>query len=793
MPRHVKILRVVLASPGDVQSERKKVVDVVDSLNRHYLANTNWRFEISRWEDAFPGFNSDGPQGLIDEYLQIKDCDLLICIFWKRFGTPTKGAASGTEHEFKSAFEAWKSKGQPQIMLYFCEKPYSPQTNEELDQWRRVIAFKKDVPPEGLWWTYKNNKEFESLIHRHLMQFFNNYKTSSDTGEEEVDCPEGWELVDRSFLENERRELPEQRVIKYFDGRPPGWSDVLSPHVPERAIVGELASEIQASSADERIIVTLLMGAGGEGKSTALMQTVCKIVNSDSGLRVIWHKNPRTNLPIEFLLGLPKKKGKWLIVSDEAERIADDVFQAARRLDEKHRMDFHFLLCCRESDWLGVKANQLSWKYYVSFPNPKRLSGLTLEDAEEIVKAWSRFGERGMGSMFGKDIKSAAAELVRKAREEAAKNLANRNYYDGAFLGAMLRTRVGDGEEVMQEHVADLLSSLQERAAPGGNLMKAFAYIVALHAEGKPIVSAPVLAEVCGCQRLNEVYERIIEPLAEEAATTTTSEFIFTRHQAIAEAAVKLFPRFHLNLESTLLELLLAARKIYREKKFLGPFEQMPANGEWPYLPKHFVNKGRYELAIDMAKSVLKSSHESHFFTQLSQVYRKAGRPEDSLRLFRDPQVIVNRDRAYFNEWATVEGIVSNHAIDAWLEGVTLADRDDQEMLGRYRAEVSLSGVAGAFEHLFDKSGERLFIEACGAAAQLGLRLRPNPRSEYNLSLRLSRSQREGVKEMDQPTAIGLFEKGVVKAWELREAELPNWVKKGSELRFLNLRSSLNR
>jgi hypothetical protein len=45
----------------------------------------------------------EGPQGLIDERMKIDEADVVIGIFWKRFGTPTSNAASGTEHELRRA------------------------------------------------------------------------------------------------------------------------------------------------------------------------------------------------------------------------------------------------------------------------------------------------------------------------------------------------------------------------------------------------------------------------------------------------------------------------------------------------------------------------------------------------------------------------------------------------------------------------------------------------------------------------------------------------------------------
>ncbi len=166
-----RILRIVVASPSDVQAERDTLPAVIDELNRGIAAERNLLLELLRWEtDAYPGFHPDGPQGLIDPVLKIEDCDILIGLFWKRFGTPTKGAQSGTEHEILRAYQAWQQNRRPQIMFYFNQKAYTPKSTDEIDQWGRVLDFKQRFPKEGLWWEYKGRSQFERLVRSHLTQ-----------------------------------------------------------------------------------------------------------------------------------------------------------------------------------------------------------------------------------------------------------------------------------------------------------------------------------------------------------------------------------------------------------------------------------------------------------------------------------------------------------------------------------------------------------------------------------------------------------------------------------------------
>lgn len=167
-----KILRIVVASPSDVHPEREAVQAVVDELNRGFAKDRGLRLEVSRWEtDAYPGFHQNSAQGLVDPILNVEDCDLLIGIFWKRFGMPVKDAKSGTEHEIRRAYEAWRKNNRPQIMVYFSQSPYKPKTSEEALQGGMVLDFQKNFPREGLWWAYKGKDNFKELLRGHLQNF----------------------------------------------------------------------------------------------------------------------------------------------------------------------------------------------------------------------------------------------------------------------------------------------------------------------------------------------------------------------------------------------------------------------------------------------------------------------------------------------------------------------------------------------------------------------------------------------------------------------------------------------
>jgi hypothetical protein len=169
MGRAEEHIRVVVVSPGDVARERVAAQVVVDELNRGVAQDRGCRLSLWRWEiDAGPGMHMEGPQGLIDELMEIREADVVVGVFWKRFGTPTGEADSGTEHELGRAWAAWQEHGRPEVMVYFCTRAYSPKTLDELEQWQRVLEFQQAMPEQQLWWRYTSVAKFERLLREHL-------------------------------------------------------------------------------------------------------------------------------------------------------------------------------------------------------------------------------------------------------------------------------------------------------------------------------------------------------------------------------------------------------------------------------------------------------------------------------------------------------------------------------------------------------------------------------------------------------------------------------------------------
>ena len=158
-------VRLFVASPGDVQRERDSIERVVTELNNTIGYNLELFVDLIRWEThTRPQLGR--PQGVINA--QIGGYDIFVGIMWKRFGTPTGQADSGTEEEFNLAYKEWQRDNRFQVLFYFSQARYTLNSVDETQQAAKVLAFKEDLKNKGLIWEYSNASEFPNILRQHL-------------------------------------------------------------------------------------------------------------------------------------------------------------------------------------------------------------------------------------------------------------------------------------------------------------------------------------------------------------------------------------------------------------------------------------------------------------------------------------------------------------------------------------------------------------------------------------------------------------------------------------------------
>lgn len=163
MPRNVTKIRIFIASPGDTSDERAAASEIVEELNK-INSFDNIEYELIKWEThAFSGIGEDA-QDVINKQIN-SDYDIFVGLMWRRFGSPTKRASSGTEEEFNRAVQIYKSNEKPiKIMFYFNQTPVS-MGEIDVEQLVKINQFKLQLKEQGvLYWDYSGLKQFEGLL-----------------------------------------------------------------------------------------------------------------------------------------------------------------------------------------------------------------------------------------------------------------------------------------------------------------------------------------------------------------------------------------------------------------------------------------------------------------------------------------------------------------------------------------------------------------------------------------------------------------------------------------------------
>lgn len=161
MPFDGKIFRILVASPGDVGEERNVIPEIINEWNAMNAFNTKVLLMPVKWETHSAPLLGDRPQAIINEQL-VKDCDLLVGVFWTRIGTNTGIAISGTAEEI----EQFVSLNKP-VMLYFSQSPIDPD-KIDLEQFTILRGFKEKMRLKGLTETYSNIPDFRQKFSRQL-------------------------------------------------------------------------------------------------------------------------------------------------------------------------------------------------------------------------------------------------------------------------------------------------------------------------------------------------------------------------------------------------------------------------------------------------------------------------------------------------------------------------------------------------------------------------------------------------------------------------------------------------
>lgn len=139
-----RIIKVFIASPGNLSIERRAFKDTVDELNKGFGRGANVEFVPLGWEDAL-ATTGRRPQDVINK--DVDACDVFVLVMWRRWGRGSRCSA-----RFLFVHRGGVSKGiarfertQSPVIFVFLKQIDPGQMADPGKQLERVLAFRRKL------------------------------------------------------------------------------------------------------------------------------------------------------------------------------------------------------------------------------------------------------------------------------------------------------------------------------------------------------------------------------------------------------------------------------------------------------------------------------------------------------------------------------------------------------------------------------------------------------------------------------------------------------------------------
>lgn len=157
MPVPIIRYKVLLSAPSDAEQFCDAADEEIAQVNRSLSETSGVELYPMDWQRDSRADSGDEPQALLNKQI-VDDADIVLSIFYERFGTPTKSFGSGTEEEIRIALEQGK-----RVLLYFWTPPsgYKPSVQS---QFEAIEKFRASLGKETLYKQFDGEDQLRKLV-----------------------------------------------------------------------------------------------------------------------------------------------------------------------------------------------------------------------------------------------------------------------------------------------------------------------------------------------------------------------------------------------------------------------------------------------------------------------------------------------------------------------------------------------------------------------------------------------------------------------------------------------------
>ncbi len=167
-------IQVVIASPGDTESERETLLNSLEVRFRrdNHESHCGSRIIVIGWEDL--ASQGGYPQDLINARI-IGESDFVVAVFRHKLGTPTKDpstglprAESGSAEELFQALDRTRSNHPIGMAYFFSKAPVISLDSHDKknieEEWQRLTDFKNSIKDRMIFKPYTDTSELMSIV-----------------------------------------------------------------------------------------------------------------------------------------------------------------------------------------------------------------------------------------------------------------------------------------------------------------------------------------------------------------------------------------------------------------------------------------------------------------------------------------------------------------------------------------------------------------------------------------------------------------------------------------------------
>ena len=180
MPLKTETYRVLIASPSDLSEERQAATEAVNEWNAQHAVAESVVLLPVKWETHATPQSGVRPQEAINTQL-VRQCDILVGMFWTKIGGDTGVAESGTVEEI----DLFVAAGKP-ALLYFSSRPIDPN-KIDLKQHKKLRTFKQATYKKALTGGFSTLDGLRQTLLRDLMRQVRSVKDSKPTRSDKLD------------------------------------------------------------------------------------------------------------------------------------------------------------------------------------------------------------------------------------------------------------------------------------------------------------------------------------------------------------------------------------------------------------------------------------------------------------------------------------------------------------------------------------------------------------------------------------------------------------------------------